>query len=52
MRKFDPYTGQYKTGVLWWGNRNPIQQLKRWYVKRFLLKGKRLRRLSLEQPGE
>lgn len=50
--QFDPYTGQYKTGVLWWGNRNPIQQLKRWYVKRFLLKGKRLRRLSLEQPGE
>lgn len=49
--QFDPYTMQYKTGTLWWGNRNPIQQLKRWYVKRFLLKGKRLRSLAVAQPG-
>ncbi|MDW8325404.1 MAG: ThiF family adenylyltransferase [Anaerolineales bacterium] len=49
--QFDPYTMQYKTGMLWWGNRNPIQRLKRWYVKRLLLKGERLRSLSAEQRG-
>ncbi|MFO7943386.1 MAG: ThiF family adenylyltransferase [Anaerolineales bacterium] len=32
----DAYTMQCKKGRLWWGNRNPIQRLKLWYVKRLL----------------
>ena len=34
--QFDPYLQKYKKGYLTWGNRNPIQKLKRWYLlKRF-----------------
>jgi molybdopterin/thiamine biosynthesis adenylyltransferase len=32
--QFDPYRCQYKRGRLWWGNRGPIQRLKRWIVTR------------------
>lgn len=32
--QFDPYLGVYKTGRLIWGNRGPIQRLKRWLVTR------------------
>lgn len=32
----DAYTLQCKKGKVWWGNRNPIQRLKLWYVKRLL----------------
>lgn len=46
--QFDPYTMKYKRGHLWWGNRNPIQKFKLWYVKRILLKGKQIR----EIPGD
>ncbi|MBF0522894.1 MAG: ThiF family adenylyltransferase [Candidatus Omnitrophica bacterium] len=30
--QFDPYEQEYKKGYLLWGNRNPIQRLKRWYL--------------------
>lgn len=36
--QFDPYLQVYKHGYLRWGNRNPIQRLKRWYVKKYFLK--------------
>lgn len=36
--QFDPYRRLYRTGTLWWGNRNPIQQLKLWYIKNRLLR--------------
>lgn len=32
----DAYTMQCKKGRVWWGNHNPIQRLKLWYVKRLL----------------
>lgn len=32
----DAYTLQCKKGKVWWGNRNLIQRLKLWYVKRLL----------------
>jgi len=32
--QFDPYKGVYKRGKLRWGNRGPIQRLKRWLVAR------------------
>lgn len=35
--QFDPYLNKYKKGFLWFGNRNPIQRLKKMIVKRFLL---------------
>ncbi len=38
--QFDPYLMKYKKGYLWLGNRNPLQQLRLWYLKRFLLKEK------------
>ncbi len=34
----DAYTMQCKKGRVWWGNRNPIQRLKLWYVRRLLNK--------------
>ncbi|MDQ7828695.1 MAG: ThiF family adenylyltransferase [Armatimonadota bacterium] len=49
--QFDAYTMQYQRGRLWWGNRHPLQRLKRWYVKRFLLKGARLRSRPAPQGG-
>lgn len=36
--QFDPYLQVYKHGYLFWGNKNPIQRLKRWYVKKYFLK--------------
>lgn len=33
---FDPYVRKFKRCNLWWGNRNPIQRLKKWYLKRTL----------------
>lgn len=32
--QFDPYLGVYKRGRLRWGNRGPLQRLKRWLVAR------------------
>ena len=32
--QFDPMVQKYKTGRLWWGNRNPIQRAKKWWVLR------------------
>jgi molybdopterin/thiamine biosynthesis adenylyltransferase len=32
--QFDPLVPTYKTGRLWWGNRNPIQRAKKWWVLR------------------
>ncbi len=34
--QFDPYTGGYKKGKLFFGNRNPIQMIKRMIIKRIL----------------
>ncbi|MFZ5994300.1 MAG: ThiF family adenylyltransferase [Thermodesulfobacteriota bacterium] len=36
--QFDPYLQVYKQGYLFRGNKNPIQRLKRWYVKKYFLK--------------
>ena len=33
---FDPYRHRYTTGMLWGGNRHPLQRLKLWYLKRQL----------------
>ncbi len=30
--QFDPLVQTYKTGRLWWGNRNPLQRAKKWWV--------------------
>lgn len=49
--QFDAYAMQYRHGRLYWGNRHPLQRLKRWYVKRFLLKGARLRSLAERDEG-
>lgn len=38
--QFDPYIQKYRKGYLFGGNRNPVQQLKRKYVKMKLLKRK------------
>ncbi len=35
--QFDPYLQTFKHGYLRWGNKNPIQRLKRWYVKKYFL---------------
>lgn len=32
--QFDPFVVTFKTGRLRWGNRNPIQRVKRWWVLR------------------
>lgn len=32
--QFDPLVPTYKTGRLWWGNRNPVQRVKKWWVLR------------------
>lgn len=32
--QFDPYKGVYRTGRLRWGNRGPLQRLKRWWIER------------------
>jgi molybdopterin/thiamine biosynthesis adenylyltransferase len=34
--QFDAFTGQLRRGRMWWGNRNPWQRMKRYYLKRFL----------------
>ncbi len=34
--QFDPYCRIYKKGVMPWGNRNPIQRAKLWYLRRKL----------------
>jgi molybdopterin/thiamine biosynthesis adenylyltransferase len=36
--QFDPYLQRYVGGYLWLGNRHPKQRLKRWLLKRSLLK--------------
>ncbi|KAG2392713.1 hypothetical protein C9374_011438 [Naegleria lovaniensis] len=41
--QFDSLTLQFKQGYLRWGNANPIQRIKIWYVKRLLEKGKKER---------
>lgn len=41
--QFDVMTLKYKTGYLRWGNSNPIQRIKIWYVNRLLEKGKKMR---------
>ena len=35
--QFDAYRGVLRTGRLRWGNRHPMQRLKRWYLRRRLL---------------
>ena len=32
--QFDPYRRQFRQGRLWWGNRHPMQRLKRWRLVR------------------
>jgi molybdopterin/thiamine biosynthesis adenylyltransferase len=32
--QFDPMVGRYASGALWWGNRNPVQRIKKWWVLR------------------
>jgi molybdopterin/thiamine biosynthesis adenylyltransferase len=32
--QFDAYRGVLRRGRLWWGNRGPLQRLKRWFVRR------------------
>ena len=34
--QFDPYRLRYRRGVLYWGNRHPLQRLKLWYLRRHL----------------
>jgi molybdopterin/thiamine biosynthesis adenylyltransferase len=34
--QFDAFTGKLRRGRLWWGNRNPWQRMKRFYLKRYL----------------
>jgi len=41
--QIDAQTLKFKRGYLRWGNANPIQRLKIWYVKRLLEKGKKER---------
>lgn len=41
--QFDVLTHQFRSGYLGWGNRNPIQRIKIWYVNRLLARGKRER---------
>ena len=36
--QFDPYLQRYVQGYLWRGNRHPRQKLKRWWLKRTVLK--------------
>ena len=50
--QFDMMTNQFKTGYLRWGNRNPIQKLKIWYLNRLLEKGKKERALETKQPKD
>jgi len=45
--QFDILTQQFRHGYLWWGNRNPIQRVKIWYVQRLLERGKRERAAAL-----
>ena len=33
--QFDAYLGKLRQGRLLWGNRHPLQRLKRWYLLRF-----------------
>lgn len=35
FHQFDPYLGKYVHGTLRWGNRHPLQRLKRWYLMRY-----------------
>jgi hypothetical protein len=34
FNQFDAYRGILRTGRLHWGNRHPMQRLKRWYLHR------------------
>jgi molybdopterin/thiamine biosynthesis adenylyltransferase len=35
---FDPYLMKFKKGYLFFGNRNPVQRLKSWFIQKFVLK--------------
>src|SRR5262249_40073771 len=35
-RQFDAYRQLLRKGRLWWGNRHPLQRLKRWWLRRRL----------------
>ncbi len=35
--QFDIFLKKFKRGYLLWGNKNPIQRLKRWIIRRFIL---------------
>lgn len=37
--QFDAYRRMFRTGYLRWGNRNPVQRLKRWWLRRRGLPG-------------
>ncbi len=37
-RQFDPYIWKIKRVNLWFGNRHPIQRIKRWYLSKILMK--------------
>jgi hypothetical protein len=41
--QFDPYLNRYVSGFLRRGNRQILQRLKRWYLKRRLTKGEAMR---------
>ena len=45
--QFDPMVQKYKTGRLRWGNRNPIQRAKKWWV----LGNSPALRQAVRQPG-
>lgn len=45
--QFDVRTLQFRSGYVWWGNANPIQRFKIWFVRRLLQRGKRERAAAL-----
>lgn len=47
--QFDPFLQVFKKGYLLFGNKNPVQRIKRWYLKNHFLKDLALGRL---QPGK
>jgi molybdopterin/thiamine biosynthesis adenylyltransferase len=40
--QFDAYRQKLCKGRLWWGNRHPLQRLKRWWLRRLVDRGKLL----------
>lgn len=49
--QFDILTHQFRHGYLGWGNANPVQRFKIWYVRRLLQRGKRERAAARAVPA-